>query len=173
MRQKITIAGLVVLASLIAGLLMYCGVRVMYSLAAALSLSPALTNLVPLVAVGVLWFIVSRTMKYFRRRAENRSALSALGAGSPPRVEDEERRRAWLQIKAKGKKQYVWRVGVIGWGLPVFAIFTPIMIIFGPRMHQLSRAEIGGITVVSLLVWLVSGYFFGLSTWKSSCKKYR
>lgn len=72
-----------------------------------------------------------------------------------------ERRQAWLQIKAKGKKRYVWRTGVMGWGLPVFAIFTPVMLVFGPSTHQLSKAKVAGATVLSLLIWIIGGYPFG------------
>jgi hypothetical protein len=146
----------------------------MYRLADALSLSPALKNLAPLVAIGVLWFIASRSMKYFRRRAEHRNVPPTSGTGSPfTSDKDEERRQAWLQIKAKGRKRYVWRTGVMGWGLPVFVIFTPAMLIFGPRTHQLSKAEIAGAIIFSLLGWIVGGYLFGLSMWKTFDKKYR
>jgi len=164
MRQWIKLACFVAAASLLVGLLVYGGVTAMYRLADALSLSPALKNLVPLVAIGVLWFIASRSMKYFQRRAEHRSVTSD---------KDEERRQAWLQIRAKGKKRYVWRTGVMGWGLSVFAIFTPVMLIFGPRTHQLSKTEIVGTMIFSLLVWMVAGYFFGLSMWKTFDKRYR
>jgi type IV secretory pathway TrbD component len=57
--------------------------------------------------------------------------------------------------------------------LPVFVIFTPVMLIFGPRTHQLSKAEIAGAIIFSLLGWIVGGYLFGLSMWKTFDKKYR
>jgi hypothetical protein len=44
---------------------------------------------------------------------------------------------------------------------------------FGPRTHQLSKAEIAGTIIFSLLVWIVGGYLFGLSMWKTLDKKYR
>jgi hypothetical protein len=173
MRQRAKLIGIVVAVSAVAGSLMYGLLMAMYWLADALSLSPVLKNLVPLAAIAFFWFIGSRSMKYFRHR-EDRRAVPPLGTASPSmRNMDEERRQAWLQIKAKGKKRYIWRTGVMGWGLSVFAIFTPVMLIFGPRTHQLSMAEIVGTTILSFFVWMVAGYFFGLSMWKTFDNKYR
>src|SRR6266404_1047872 len=111
MRQWIKLACFVAAASLLVGLLVYGGVTAMYRLADALSLSPALKNLVPLVAIGVLWFIASRSMKYFQRRAEHRSVTSD---------KDEERRQAWLQIKSKGQKAL--RMADRGHGLGIVGV---------------------------------------------------
>jgi len=168
MKRLMKIACLAVGASVIAGLALYGGIMAMYRLAHALSLPLALTNLLPLAVIGVFWFIASRFMKYFQRPAEHRSVPTPSGT-----AKDAERREAWLQIKAKGRKRYVWRTGVVGWGLPVFAIFTPVMLIFGPRTHQLSKAEIAGTTIITLLIWIVGGYLFGLSMWKTLDKRYR
>jgi hypothetical protein len=165
-KKWINVGCFVVGISLLAGGLVYVLVMVMYRLADALSLSPGLKNLAPLPAIAVFWFIASRAAKYFQRRAERRVAPL-----SPDK--EQQRRQAWLQIKAKGKKRYVWRTGVMGWGLPVFAIFTPLMLILGPRTHQLSNAEIAGTTIISLLIWIVGGYLFGLSMWKTLDKRYR
>ena len=172
MKWLITIACLVA-ASVLAGLAVYGGSMAMYRLAHALSLPPALTNLLPLAAVGVVWFTASRLLKYFQRRAEHRSVPLPLGTGTFKPYTDEERRQAWLQIKAKGRRRYVRRTGVIGWGLPVFLISTPLMSIFGPRTHQLSRAEFAGAVIFSLLVWILGDYLFGRSMWRTLDKRYR
>src|SRR6476646_742423 len=128
--------------STLAGLLMYGTTMGMYRVADTFSLSPSLKNLVPLAALVILWFIASRCLRYFQRRAKRRSIQSSGSEDSLLSKMDEERRQSWLQVKAKGKRRYVWRTGVVGWGLPVFAIFTPVTRIFGPKTHQLSKAEI-------------------------------
>jgi hypothetical protein len=165
-KKWVKVGCFVVGASLLAGGLVYVLVMVMYRLSDALSLSPGLKNLSPLPAIAVFWFIASRAAKYVQRRAERRVA--------PPSLDKEEQRRqAWLQIKAKGKKRYIWRTGVMGWGFPVFATFTPLMLILGPRTHQLSKAEIVGVTIFSFFLWMIGGYLFGLSMWKTLDNKYR
>jgi hypothetical protein len=164
---------LVVAASVLAGWAVYGGLMAMYKLAKALSLSPALTNLVPLVGLGVVWFIVFRFGKYFRLRAERLIASLFPGTGTFERYTEEERRQAWLQIKARGRRRYVWRAGVIGWGLPVFAIFTPLMLIFGLGTLQLSQTKIAALVMSSLLMWILGGYLFGSSMWRKLDEKYR
>ncbi len=167
-----TIACLVA-ASVLAGLTMYGVVMSMYRLAHALSLPPAFTNLIPLAVLGVVLFVGSRFLKYFQHRAEHRRVPLPLGAGTFKGHTDEKRRQAWLETKAKGRRRYVWRKGVIGWGLPVFAIFTPLMLILGPSTHELSRAETAGAVILSLLVWILAGYLFGRSMWRMLDNRYR
>lgn len=171
MQRSIKLACVVITVSLLAGAFVYGAVMAAYRLADALSLSPALKNLAPLAAVAVVWLMASIVMKCFNRRAQHRSVPQT--ASSVSRDPDEERRQVWLQIRAKGMKRYVWRTGVIGWGLPVFAIFTPLMLGFGPRTHHLSKAEIVGSTIFSLFVWMAGGYVFGRLMWKTLEKRYR
>ena len=173
MRQRARLIGIVVAVSVLLGSLMYGLIIAMNSLADAFSLSPVLRNLAPLAALALISLISYRSMKYFQQRTEHGTTPSSCTASPSMRNTEEERRQAWLQIKAKGKKQYIWRAGVMRWALPVFAIFTPSMLIFGPRTHQLSMAEIIGTTIVSFLVWSVCGYFFGLWMWKIFDNKYR
>jgi hypothetical protein len=166
------IACLAVAASVLAGLALYGGVLGIYRFAHALSLPLALTNLLPLAVPLLLGFVAWRLLKYLQRRAEHRSVSAPLVSGGS-NARDEERRQAWLQIKAKGRRRYVWRTGVVGWGFPVFAIFTPLMLILGPRTHQLSLAEITGTVISSFLVWMIGGYLFGRAMWSALHKKYR
>jgi len=173
MRQQARLICILVAVFALAGSFMYGLIMAMDSLADAFSLSPALRNLAPLAALAVICLISYRSMKYFRQRAEHRTTPSSGTATPPMRNVEEERRQAWLQIRAKGKRRYIWRDGVMGWGLPVFAIFTPLMLIFGPSTHQLSMAEIVGTTIFSFLVWLVGGYFFGVWMWNTFDNKYR
>jgi hypothetical protein len=85
---------------------------------------------------------------------------------------EEERRKLWLEIKAKGRRRFVWRSGVLGWGLPVFAIWTPLMLFFGPSTHRASLPENVGIIVFSLLIWMLAGYLYGHRMWKTLHKRY-
>lgn len=136
----------------------------MYRLADAISLPPSLRNFLPLVVIVVLWF-AWRGTKYFRRRV-------AYPSGLPLSDADEKRRQAWLQVRAKGKKRYVWRTGVMGWGLCCFAIFTPTMLFLGPRTHQVTTTEILGTVVLNFFLFAIGGYVFGLTMWKTFNNKY-
>jgi hypothetical protein len=159
----------VVCLALVAGMVvygvMYGGIMTMYRFAQALSLPPALTNLLPLVFVAVVWFIASRFIKYFQLRAVQTNV-------PPEGAADERRRQAWLQMKAKGRKRFIWHSGVLRLGLPVFAIFTPVMLFTGPRTHDLTLAENIGLSFFNLLVWLLGGYWYGAKIWRQMEEKY-
>src|SRR5260370_14830250 len=145
----------------------------MPGLPSGLSFGSPFALLFPLAVLGVVLFVGSRFLKYFQHRAEHRRVPLPLGAGTFKGHTDEKRRQAWLETKAKGRRRYVWRKGVIGWGLPVFAIFTPLMLILGPSTHELSRAETAGAVILSLLVWILAGYLFGRSMWRMFDNRYR
>ena len=84
------------------------------------------------------------------------------------RYTEEERRQIWLELRAKGRKSYVWHFGVLRWGLPVFAVWTPLMFWLGPSTHRFAAWEIA----VSLAGWTVAGYVYGRITWRALEKKY-
>lgn len=166
MKHPIKLVCIVVAVSALAGLTVYGVITATYRLADAVSLPPSLRNFVPLADIVVFWLIASRFTKYLRRRVAHTS-------GSPSSDADEKRRQAWLQVRAKGKNRYIWRIGVMGWGLSTFAIFTAITLILGPGTHRLSTTEIVLTAVFNLIVWTGGGYFFGLQMWKTFDNKYR
>ena len=163
MKPAIRFGGILA-GSIVIGALIYGGVRGAYAVAQALELPPAFTNLVPLGILGIVWVIAWRLLKHFQRAATQESL---------PYDVQEKHREAWLQIKAQGKQRYVWRTGVLRWGLAVFAIWTPLMLIVGPRTHPLSLGEIIGVIVISLFLWTVGGYVFGSWMWRTMENKYR
>lgn len=169
MKQRMKRLSFVVVIAAVAGLFVYGGVKALYRLGDVLSLSPAAKGLLPLAFIFLLWFISSRCLKYFQRRKERRRAQESISA----RDSEKERRQAWLLIKAKGRKRYVWRYGVMGFGLSSFAIATPAVLIFGPSTHKLSMFEIIAATILSFVVWTAGGYVLGLSMWKTLDNKYR
>lgn len=163
MKPAIRLVGILA-GSIVIGALIYGGVKSMYAIAQALALPPALTNLLPLGILALVWFIAMRLLKHFQRGATQESL---------PYDVEEKHREAWLQIKAMGKRRYVWRVGVLRWGLVVFAIWTPLMLMVGPRTHKLSSGEIAAVIIVSLFLWTVGGYVFGNWMWRMMESKYR
>src|SRR5437016_3459445 len=69
---------------------------------------------------------------------------------------------------AQGKQSFIWKRGVLGWGLPVFLIIT-VSKYYGPlRTFDRFHADRGFLVylLVVLPIWLLAGYLFGLSMWQ-------
>ena len=67
-----------------------------------------------------------------------------------------EVRAKWSQTRAKGKADYVLKAGVLSYGLPMFLIMT-----FFVHRERLTTNFI----LVSALLWLLGGVFFGVAMW--------
>ncbi len=64
---------------------------------------------------------------------------------------------------AKGKGSFVWRIGILGWGLAMVCAASF-------WFFHLTRYSHLTIIVVNLLVWLPAGAIVGLGLWSSSRK---
>jgi len=134
---------------------------------------PVVTNLLPLAALGVIWFVVVRNLRGWQRRAGQRNAPLRAGIFSRlNRYTEEDRREYWLKMKTMGRRQFVWRHGLLRWGLPVFAIFTPLMFFISPGSHPWSKPAIIGFILFSFVVWTIGGYCVGRITWSVMEKRY-
>jgi len=65
-------------------------------------------------------------------------------------------------MNAKGKKSFVLRTGVIGWGGLMFAVMTLTGLHKSPRHNAIDYVfEVG----LNLLIWPLAGFFLGRSMW--------
>ena len=80
-------------------------------------------------------------------------------------------RQYWEQLKARGKKRFVLRVGVMRWGGSMFVLMTALDLI---RKTTRQRTAIDYVfeIALSLLVWPLAGYVCGLLTWSALEKKF-
>jgi hypothetical protein len=76
----------------------------------------------------------------------------------------EKAKQGWQRTKARGKKSFVLRVGVLGWGGLMFIAMTVPDLIRKPRFQHQTIYYVGEI-VINLLIWPIAGYFFGKSMW--------
>jgi hypothetical protein len=76
----------------------------------------------------------------------------------------EEARQRWLKTKARGKRSFVLRTGVLLWGGFIFLAMTAEYLI---RKPQIPRRTIDYVVeaAINLLIWPVAGYFFGSHMW--------
>jgi hypothetical protein len=84
------------------------------------------------------------------------------------KVEAKERER-WLRAKAKGRQRFIWRSGVLGWGLVTFLIWMPLLLW---STRQLNWSDALHRSAVSLPIWLLGGYIYGIFAWKRMSGKY-
>lgn len=66
---------------------------------------------------------------------------------------------------ARGKRSFIWRVGVLGWGVPMFLITAGWDFWHMYREHRLDMASIVFMVPLGLAIWLPLGYWFGAHMW--------
>jgi hypothetical protein len=83
-----------------------------------------------------------------------------------------QRQRAhWELLRSKGKRNFILRVGIIRWGSCMFLLMTASRLIRGAPLHRRPIdyvLEVG----IGVVIWLSSGYLFGLLTWRSYEKRF-
>ena len=72
----------------------------------------------------------------------------------------------WEKVREKGRKYYIWRVGVLSWGLGMGLAFV-IPSLIRHDSDFLKKLCIG------FIIWPICGYFFGSFMWKYMDKKYQ
>ena len=76
----------------------------------------------------------------------------------------EKAKQRWQKTKARGKKSFVLRVGVLGWGGFMFIAMTAQDLIQKPRFQHQTVYHVGEVAL-NLLIWPIAGYFFGKIMW--------
>jgi hypothetical protein len=79
---------------------------------------------------------------------------------------EEEKCQRWKTEKAKGKKNFIWKYGILRWGVFMFVCMT------GFFHFALPDPNLVVILVPSLFIWALAGYCFGAAAWYMQEKKY-
>lgn len=67
---------------------------------------------------------------------------------------------------ARGKQSFLWKRGVLLFGLTSYALFFVLDYLFWrTRIHGPVAPEFISVLLVSLPIWLVGGYLWGLAMW--------
>lgn len=69
------------------------------------------------------------------------------------------------RMLARGKASFIWRWGVLGWGVPVFLGTTILDYYTQQRAHKPFNGDVVTLSV-HLGIWLIAGCAFGASMWK-------
>jgi hypothetical protein len=77
----------------------------------------------------------------------------------------EKAREHWQKTRARGKKSFVLRSGILGWGGFMFMAMTAQELIRERHPHQQMIYYVG-IIAPNLVIWPIAGYFFGNSMWR-------
>jgi hypothetical protein len=81
---------------------------------------------------------------------------SLFGSPSPTQ------RERWRQLKAKGKKRFILRRGVMGFGGLMFVVMTISEFV---RKKPSIWPEYVFVVILNLLIWPLGGYVWGLWMW--------
>ena len=82
-----------------------------------------------------------------------------------------EQRREWQAIQARGRRSFVWRSGVLGYGGFMFMVMTVIGLVGNSRiLHRWTDFAVA--IGINLVIWPLAGYFFGLFMWNRLQKRF-
>lgn len=126
---------------------------------------------VPLICGVNLWF--NSLTRYSRFTVLVASLLLCLPAGvvvglglyGGARETHEECREFWLRQRGRGKASFVWRYGVLSYGLSMFSVFAILSSLAVGFNYQ--------IILVNLVLWPAGGLVCGLWLWFRYERKYR
>jgi len=76
----------------------------------------------------------------------------------------------WALIREKGRKSYVIKYGVIGWGVSTAILFILLFALLQNEHYSLSKFLT--ILIPSLIVFPLGGVFWGLYMWNYLEAKY-
>ena len=72
----------------------------------------------------------------------------------------------WAAIRQRGRRRFILRTGVLGWGVPAALVFTAIGWTFGAPGPLLGRLAI------ALVLFPLTGIWFGARMWVESERRY-
>jgi hypothetical protein len=99
---------------------------------------------------------------------------SARDQRAAERAARDEALRRWEKLRANGRSAFVWRNGVVGWGLPAAAVTAAYKIIQEQGLGW-PPALTGGLRTALVLIALVFpalGYLFGGWLWAQGEARY-
>ena len=80
----------------------------------------------------------------------------------------------WEQMRLGGKKQYIWKVGVLSWGIPMFISMTGFMYVQKVGLTWPSVENFPfSLMMINAVLWLIGGYWFGATVWSTMEKAYQ
>jgi len=77
-----------------------------------------------------------------------------------------EQAEKWAEIRNRGQWSYIWRVGVLRWGLVMCGVFIGMDSARHP--HQFLSSVLGNVPL-----WICAGLLFGFFTWHGTEWQYR
>jgi hypothetical protein len=81
-------------------------------------------------------------------------------------------RERWRQMKARGKKSFILRVGVIRYGGFMFVVMTTLDLLRDKPSFPVGVGYYVVFILINLLVWTLGGSAFGLWMWRSYEKRF-
>jgi len=68
---------------------------------------------------------------------------------------------------SRGRRSFIWRFGVLGWGIPVFLMTFAWDYYDGYRPYKpFNTADLIFHLAVGLPIWMACGYWFGAVMWR-------
>lgn len=82
--------------------------------------------------------------------------------------------RRWAKTRQMGRTRFVWLIGVLGWGLISGLCFPLVIAVVGSAYPVVPGWERYPVNLaMSLLLFPIGGYFFGVCTWWVTEREYQ
>ena len=79
----------------------------------------------------------------------------------------------WARTRQRGRKPFIWRVGVMGWGGWMFVFMTAYYLLSQANFDWHNMSFDLKTVVLNAFIWPIGGYFFSASLWKLSEARFR
>lgn len=81
----------------------------------------------------------------------------------------------WQRVRAKGKDNFVWMNGVLGWGLATGLLYGVVMhlVKYEGKLGSLWTMNFVTFLSSSLLIFAMGGYFWGRVVWNQTEKTFK
>jgi hypothetical protein len=70
------------------------------------------------------------------------------------------------------KKNYIWRIGILRFGLPMFVLMTVVSLFVSRNLHPITLTRVIFAIIVGLLIWPAAGALWGLVMWQFARRRY-
>jgi len=82
----------------------------------------------------------------------------------------------WEVTRARGRKEFIWRQGILRFALPVGVLYNVLLIVYEVGFQPLQLEQYPDVALrrllVSLVVWPLAGWFVAAYQWRDNERRW-
>jgi len=81
----------------------------------------------------------------------------------------EREAKIWYEDVKVGRNRYIWRKGVLLWGLSMFVVMALVVpLVMGTTAVEYQSSNLA----IDAIIWLIGGAVYGYLVWRSNIRKF-